>query len=490
MQQDLTAFCPEIVLVAGVLAAFVADLFLSRKPIKRVVVAAIAFVTVCGAGICLFCPASSSGLLFGGMVHADAFSVYFKALFAVAVCAAVVFSYFSDEVERDRDGEYYAILLAMTLAMFLLSSATNALMIFLSLEFLSVASYVLVAFRRRDKRSTEAALKYVVYGALASGLMLFGFSYLYGLVGSLDIVEIGRGLEQIFAGGATTSAKLIGSVSVMMVFAGFAYKIAAVPFHMWCPDVYEGAPTPVAAILSVGPKAAGFAVLIRFLISALPAGTIPWPAIIGIISVATMTLGNIAAIHQNNIKRLLAYSSIAHAGYMLMAVSAGSPDGTSAVMFYAAVYMLMNLGAFVVVMSVRASAGGSEEISTYDGLSKTQPLLAVLMTIFLFSLVGIPPFGGFIGKFYLFAALIKKAGYWYYVIALAGVVNSAVSLYYYARIIKAMFLKEPVSGNNIMKRAPAAFAAIAVILAVPVLVLGVYWSPLYLFAERSTDIFK
>ena len=485
---DLKLFLPETILICGVLLVLCADLLAMNVPaLRRKVALGITLAAFALAALALWSlqPAAAGAVsIFSGMVVVDSFSIYFKWLFLVAGAVVAVLSYSSREVERPQEGEFFAILLALTLGMFLLASATHCLMIVLSIEFLSICSYVLTAFKRNEPNSTEAALKYVVYGALASGIMLFGFSYLYGLTGQLDIREIGKAMAGLLASGGPASNKLICSIALVMVFAGFAYKIAAVPFHMWCPDVYQGAPTPVTALLSVGPKAAGFAVLIRFFTTVVGTAEVPWPALFGLAAAATMTLGNLAAIRQDNVKRLLAYSSIAHAGYMLMGLSVFTPQGVDSVMLYLGVYLLMNLGAFLVVMAVRDSTG-REDINGYRGLSQTRPLLAVTMAVFLFSLAGVPPLGGFVAKFYIFAAVLHKAGPWYDVLALVGVINAAISLYYYARIVRVMFLTDAEAGAAAHRPVALSYCAVMLVLAVPVLILGVYWGPLQSFAANS-----
>ena len=282
---DLKLFLPETILVFGILFILCADLLAMNAPaLRRKMALGIALAAFALAALALWSrhpPAAGAVSIFSGMAVVDAFSDYFKWLFLVAGALVAVLSYSSREVERPQEGEFFALLLALTLGMFLLASATHCLMIVLSVEFLSISSYVLTAFKRNDPKSTEAALKYVVYGALASGIMLFGFSYLYGLTGQLDIREIGKAMAGLLASGGQAPAKLICSIALVMVFAGFAYKIAAVPFHMWCPDVYQGAPTPVTALLSVGPKAAGFAVLIRFFTTVVGSAEVPWPALFG-----------------------------------------------------------------------------------------------------------------------------------------------------------------------------------------------------------------
>ena len=396
-------------------------------------------------------------------------------------------------MRREQIGEYLILVLCLTLGMSLLVASQNLLMIYLALELVSIPSYILAGFRHGDRRSSEAALKYVIFGAASSGMMLYGFSLLYGMAGTLDLGGLLRAVEaQAIGGGIGEQFAL--AVAILMALAGFAYKVAAVPFQTWCPDVYEGAPTPFTALLSVGPKAAGFAALLRFFVAGfapegLPGpGAFPWPYLVGLISIATMTVGNLAAIPQDNVKRLLAYSSIAHAGYMLMGVAVGSPLAIKAVLLYLPIYLLMNIGAFLAVMAVRAQTG-SESIAAYRGLGSRHPLLAVTLAIFLFSLVGIPPFAGFIGKFFLFAAVLQAKTPFFYTLAVIGVINSVISLYYYARIIKTVLLEkaEPSDGVVLVARPTA---TLLTLLAIPTLVLGVWWGPLMGVVERSAGILR
>jgi NADH-quinone oxidoreductase subunit N len=439
---------------------------------------------------------SNPKLIFFGMTAVDGFAVFFKFLLAGAVLMVGVVTYRSNEVASEDIGEFYVFLLALLLGMFLLSSAANLLMIYLALEFVSIASYILTGSKRNSRASSEAALKYVIYGAFASALMLFGMSYLYGLFGSLDLSALQTAIPERLAavsGQELFALKVTLGLSVVLVFAGFGYKIAAVPFHMWCPDVYQGAPTPVTAILSVAPKAAGFAVLFRFLFGTLTTahapfaltGDVPFLWILGAVSAVTMTVGNLTAVHQTNLKRLLAYSSIAHAGYLLMGVVAFSREGMFAVLFYLIVYLFMNLGAFFVILAVREKTG-SEEIDAYRGLVRREPFTAVLFGIFLFSLAGLPPLAGFIGKFYLFAAVLKHASYWYYVLAVIGIVNSVIGLYYYARIIRAMFFDtaEDTSPMGLL----VFHKVLLFILVVPTLVFGLFWQPLVTGVSDSLSI--
>jgi NADH-quinone oxidoreductase subunit N len=337
--------------------------------------------------------------------------------------------------------------------------------------------------------------------------MLFGMSYLYGLTGTTSLLELSTRLAALeTAPGLTLAATRVALVvAIVFVLAGVGYKIAAVPWHMWCPDVYEGAPTPFTAFLSVGPKAAGFAMAIRFFQGAFsgpgdPAtgladaiAGVPWPAVIAVMAAVTMTLGNLTALAQTNLKRLLAYSSIAHAGYTLMGLSAASQTGMQAVMIYMLVYLVMNLGAFLVVIYV-ADATGSESILDYRGLAKRNPFPAVAFAIFLFSLTGLPPFAGFAGKWYLFYAIFERIpgpnGSWYAILALVGALNTAVSLYFYVRIIRAMFIDLPYEAKPTPLRAPLGYSVMLGGFAALILVFGLWWRPMIDWTGASLTLFR
>lgn len=482
--ESLSYFWPEVILTLAILVVIVVDLIVPRKKAGL-----LTGLTLAALGGCLFAIAGLYGeaprALFMGMMALDGFSLFFKVLFVVTTIVVTLFGLQSPDIDRDRIGEFYAIFLAVVLGGFLMASATNLLMMYLSLELVSVPSFVLSGYQKKVRRSNEAALKYVVYGGVSSGIMLYGFSLIYGLTGTLDIHQIAAQL------GRTTPYSLTLFLGVTFAMAGFGYKVASVPFHFWCPDVYEGAPTPVTAFLSVAPKAAGFAMLSRFFYTGMSAynGTsgqaleVDWQSLLALIAAGTMTLGNLTAIRQNNLKRLLAYSSIAHAGYMMMGVVMLSASGLMAVMFYTAAYLFMNLGAFLVVL-VLAVRIGSEDIRDYKGLGWRSPWVALAMTAFLLSLTGIPPTAGFVGKVYLFSAVIEGGLYW---LAVVGALNSAVSLYYYARIFRTMYLEAPAVEERVTIPAFAT-VTLAVLFAGTVL-LGVYWAPLADLADRSTVLF-
>ena len=504
-QLSMVFFLPELILAATAVVLFLlaASRRLSLRPPPRL----FPLLAVGGLAAALlallwqpYCNLHAEGgcPLFFGLLAADPLAAFFRGLALVATAVAVFISAGSHRALPDRQrGEYHGLLLVMAFGLCLLAGANHLLMVYLAMEAVSLCSYLLTGWDGDRLRSREAAVKYVLYGGVASAVMLFGMSLLYGLLGGLSFQQLhqalaqGPALEQ--AGGQWTLV-----VALIMVLCGLGYKIAAVPFHMWCPDAYQGAPTPFTALLSVGPKAAGFAVLMRFFWglflvpgslqdTVVATGQVPWLLVLGVISAATMTLGNLSAIVQNNLKRLLAYSSIAHAGYLLMGVVAGRSEGFQAVTLYLGVYLVMNMGAFAVVAAVE-QATGSEEMETYRGLGKRAPLLALVMAVFLVSLTGLPPTAGFIGKLYLFAALLEHGGDWYVTLAVIGVLNSVVSLYYYARVLKVMYLeRHQEEGPALSQRSPAAVTA--ALLALPTLLLGIFWQPLARLAEWSAVLF-
>src|SRR5690348_2696194 len=424
---SLAHFLPELLLGCGAILLIVTDLILREKsPLGD-----IALIITAGSLVLIALePVQRGAWLFHRMLVFDAFGVFFRALIALASLVAVWMSIGSEEVRRCEQGEYYALLLASTMGMFMMAESANLLMAYLSLEFVSLTSYVLTGILRRNRRSQEAALKYLIYGGVASATMVYGMSWIFGLTGSLDFAAINHALAS-----PAHLPVLTVFIALVLILAGLGYKIASVPFHMWAPDVYTGAPIPVTTFLAVGSKAAGFALLTRFFypaISRLGAGGswqalagVDWPQLLLIICVITMTLGNLAALQQTNMKRLLAYSSIAQAGYALMGIVVLTDDGIRAMLFYMFAYYVMDAGAFLVVMIV-ANATGREDIDAYRGLAwRGGAVPAVALTIFLLSLTGIPATIGFIGKFYVFAAAVSEK---FYILALIGILNSVVSL--------------------------------------------------------------
>ncbi|MGC3997317.1 MAG: NADH-quinone oxidoreductase subunit N [Anaeromyxobacter sp.] len=504
---SLPRFLPELWLGLGTLALFLLDVIWRRaSPAARVARLSVATLLVlAAAGALLALAPVAPGPLFNGMLATDAFATFFKWLFLAAGAVTVLLAGGGREVTSARIGQFHGLLVAVVLGMFLMAGASDLLMMYLAIELVSMTSYALAGFRKGDRRAAEASLKYVIYGGVASGVMLFGMSYLYGLTGTFSFAELGPRLLAVQAAGLPLAATRVALVvGLVFVAAGIAYKVAAVPFHMWCPDVYEGAPTPFTAFLSVGPKAAGFALALRFFLSAFAQvdpstgalaalGGIPWPAVLGVLAAVTMTLGNLTALSQTNLKRLLAYSSIAHAGYALMGLSAVSTAGAHAVMLYLAVYLVMNLGAFAVVIGV-ADATGSESILDYQGLSRRQPLAALTFVVFLLSLTGLPPFAGFIGKWYLFTAVWERTGGpgggWYAALLLVAAVNTAISLGYYARVIRAMFLDPPHAAEAGRLRWPVGQQLLLGACALLVIWAGVVPQPVIAWTLASVSMFR
>ena len=488
---------PEGILILAIIVIIIADLFVKDKErLGNVALIGATLALVFTSGLSFFgfrliagLPGAGEGWLFHQMIALDNFAIFFKVILSLSAVGAIWMSLSSKEIQGSDQSEYYAILLASTLGMFFMASATNLLIAYVSLEFVSLTSYILAGYLRHNRRSGEAALKYLIYGGVASGTMIYGMSWIFGLAGSLDYAQINTALSQ------GNPDQVTVFVALVLILVGFGYKISAVPFHMWAPDVYHGAPIPVTAFLAVGSKAGGFALLMRFFYPALSKlgedGSwqflpgVDWPQFMLVIAMITMTLGNLAALNQQNLKRLLAYSSIAHAGYILMGFVVLSNDGLRAMLFYLIVYYLMNLGAFVVVLVV-ANNTGREDMDGFRGLAwRGGALPAIAMAIFLFSLTGLPPLAGFIGKFYLFAAVIKEQLYY---LAFVGILNSVVSLYYYARIVKTMFFDAPL-GTEGEITLDVHNGSLLAILSVVTVIMGVYWAPVFDFADRSTRFF-
>lgn len=485
---SLEYFTPELLLVGAILAIVLLDLGLKRKSILGdiALLSSAAALLLIGVN-----RGPESGWLFNRMLVFDSFALFFRALIALATVVAVWMSIGSEEVRGSDQGEYYAILLASALGMFLMAEAANLLMAYLSLEFVSLTSYVLTGYLRHNRRSQEAALKYLIYGGVASGTMIYGMSWIFGLTGSLDFATINRVLT---AGSSASNLAIF--IALVLILAGMGYKVASVPFHMWAPDVYTGAPIPITTFLAIGSKAAGFALLTRFFfpaISHLAAGGgwqtltgVDWPQLLLFICMITMTLGNLAALQQTNMKRLLAYSSIAQAGYALMGMVVLTNDGIRAMLFYLFAYYLMDAGAFLVVMIV-ANATGREDIDAYRGLAWRGGVVpAIALSIFLFSLTGIPLTVGFIGKFYLFAAVINRQ---FYILAVVGIINSVISLYYYLQPIKTMFLDQP-NGDEGSVTGEAWNYGLMGALAAATIAFGLYWTPVIALADRSLSFFS
>jgi NADH-quinone oxidoreductase subunit N len=494
--ESLKRFYPETALSVSILIIVLVELFFRKKSNIS------GFIAIAGIAVTFYFTLLQKNMhpemFFFQMVVIDSFSFFFKILLLISGFLIILFSFLSNEIKNTeyKTQEYYALILTLTLGGFLMASSTNLLMMYLSLELVSMSSYILAGYLKKSKRSNEAALKYVIYGGVSSGIMIFGISILYGITGSTDITAVSAYLS-------SHPVNLIALlISSFLIIAGFGYKISAVPFHFWTPDVYEGSPLPITAFLSVSSKAAGFAMMIRFFVVTFQnvSMAVPdrgdmtanyflltgfkWYELIAVISVATMTLGNFVAIWQDNIKRLLAYSSIAQAGYILLGLVVTNPQGTSAIMIYLAVYLFMNLGAFFSAIMI-SNRFNTESIEEMKGLGYRAPFLCVSMGIFLLSLTGIPLTAGFIGKFYIFSALVNKG---FIVLTIIGLLNSVVSLYYYVKILKNMFLIRPAESASKISFG-VGYNLILLILVIPTILLGVYFAPLTRLAEYSVQIF-
>jgi NADH-quinone oxidoreductase subunit N len=478
--QTLWLLSPELVLLLAGLLVLGLDAIRPRQEERRwlpyvalagLVGALIATITLWGW---------NTRVLF--VLSCDPFALVVRMVALVAMGIVVLASDAYIRARSRYQGEFYALLLFSTLAICLLGAATNLIMLYLAFEFLSITSYILTGYLRDDRRSVEGAIKYFLYGAALSAVMLYGMSWFYGLTGSTDLSGIAAALME-----SESMLRPIILPALILMAAGFAFKVAAVPFHQWAPDAYEGAPTPVTAFLSVGPKIAGFALIMRVMLTALPIDlanlAMDWRALLMAIAALTMTVGNLVALWQQNIKRLLAYSSIAQAGYILIGVVAASPRGVTAVLLYLAVYALSNLGAFAAVIAF-SNQTGSDAIEDYAGLSKRAPSLALVLIICLLSLGGIPPTAGFIGKLYLFSAAIEKGLLW---LAIVGVINSVISLSYYWKIIRAMYLV-PAGTRERLTTSPTLAVALGVTV-VGVLVVGAFPGPLLSLVQAAAPIF-
>jgi NADH-quinone oxidoreductase subunit N len=469
----ISAILPEISLLVVIVVVFVMDLVLHQENRGS----ALAWIT--GVGLllsfvvtALFArPTAEAELLWGGMLRHDTFAFVLKLLFISVALLTTMFTAGWDKLWRK--GEYYVLLLSSTIGMTLMASSADLIMLFLAIETTSIPLYVMAGFLTNDDKSTESGFKYLLFGAMTTAVMLYGLSLLYGFAGTTNIYQMAAGISAA----QIPAPVLVGTL--LLVLLGFGFKVALVPLHFWAPDVYEGAPTPVTAFLSTASKAAGFAVLVRVMIAVFPSVLADWQLILGIAAVASMLLGNVVALSQKNIKRLLAYSSIAHAGYALLGVVAASELGVTSVIYYFLAYAVTNLAAFGVVIVVWNKIG-SDEIEDYAGLSRRSPMLALAMLLSFLSLAGIPPLGGFIAKVLVFAAAVEAGLIW---LAVLGVLNSIVGLYYYLIVLKVVYLHPPKDETPIpTSRTHAVALVVSVVL---LLLLGTVLAPWYNWAWAS-----
>ncbi|MBI5682803.1 MAG: NADH-quinone oxidoreductase subunit N [Deltaproteobacteria bacterium] len=429
---DVIASLPEIIVFTAATLLLIIDLFLGKG--KKHIIGYISLAVILTAWVYTCKLSGATIYAFNSMFIFDGYSSFFKMVFYLSTILAILLSMNYIKVEDIEHGEYYILLLFALSGMMLMASGMDLISIYIGLELMAISIYVLTGLIKQDVRSNEAAMKYIILGALSSGILLYGISLVYGLTGTTQLSAISEFLKN------KESIDPALLLAIVFLVAGFGFKVAAVPFHMWAPDVYEGAPTSITAFMSVGPKAAGFAVLLRVFLDSFGSISVHWLTLISVLSVATMVVGSIVALVQTNIKRMLAYSSIAHAGYGLLGFVAGGRDGIASVMLYMLIYAFMNMGIFGAIIVMRKGNFHGENITDYTGLAKVHKGMALLMLIFLFSLAGIPPTAGFVAKFYVFMALINKG---FITLAIIGAVMSAVSAYFYIRIVMLMYMKEP-----------------------------------------------
>src|SRR5687767_11224194 len=489
---DLQLIAPELILTACALLALVMEVVLPYR--KSRWTGYFALLGTALAALSLFVLWQTSGHqlpldAFYGMVRIDGFALVFKMIFLLAAALTIAVSLRYLDVEGEQRGEYYALTLFATVGMMFLACGYDLISLYISLELMALTFYVLVAFTKREKRSNEAAMKYFLLGAFSSGVLLYGMSLLFGIAGSTNLGEIGQSLGAIAAGSADASSSLrpILLLGMIALAAGLFFKIAAVPFHMWAPDAYEGAPTSVTAFLSTGSKAASFALYARIFVEALPSLRDDWAPLLGLVAAITIMVGNWAAVTQENSKRLLAYSSISNAGYLLLGLVAGNTYGYVGLVIYLLVYTLMNMGAFGIVISLRRRGIIGDNVNDMSGLAQKAPGMAAMMAVFMLSLGGLPMTGGFIGKYFLFGGLLQRGAAdgksWYYWLAGWAIINTVVSFYYYIRFIKVMYLGDRVADDKPLSLSPALQTALVASL-VGIIFIGVYPQPLIDVVQR------
>lgn len=474
---SLVAILPEILLLLLAAVIMVVDVFLPRERKKTLgIITFVGLIIVLGASV-IWRPETETAL--GGMIRADQTSLLFHVMFIAAAGIVSLISMDFDSLKQD--GEYYALIVIGAMGLGLMASANDLIMLYVAMELTGITQYLLVGYLRDTPRSSEAGLKYFLFGAVSSTIMLYGFSLLYGFTGETGFSAVAEGL-----------ALLDGPpvlVAMILTTVGFGFKVAAVPFHFWTPDVYEGAPTPITAYISVASKAAGFAVLLRVfnVVFPVPFQHSEWVNLVETLAIVTMTLGNLLAIPQTNIKRMLAYSSIAQAGYVLIGVATANTLGMAAIIFYLGAYVLTNLSAFAVVILV-TNKTGSDEIKDFAGLSRRSPYLGIVMLLALLSLSGVPPLAGFFGKFFVFQAAID-AGLMR--LAIIGVINAIIALYYYLNVVKVIFVFrcDPIEDENDPVIVPTASAWALGLTIFGILFLGIYATPWYDLATKAAESF-
>jgi len=475
---NLTPILPETFLSVLAMALLLINVFIPSN--QKSYIGYISFIGIVVSAVLVGAGWGAHVESFNGSVVQDNFATFFKMIFLIAAGLAILIADQYMEREECNHGELYPLILFTVVGMMLMAAGTDLMTIFLGLEVMSVSLYVLAGFNRANPKSNEAGLKYFLLGAFSTGFLLYGMALTYGATGTTRIAKIAAQAGMM----SLPSANIMLLAGMLLMLTGFAFKVAAAPFHMWTPDVYEGAPTPMTAFMSAGPKAAGFAAALRILLVAFPTMVADWSQLLWVLAVLTMTVGNITALRQDNIKRILAYSSIAHAGYCLVGFASGTATGTAGILFYMLSYTFMNIGAFAIIILMGKKGESNGTVMDFAGFGFKHPVLAVAMSVFLFSLAGMPPTAGFIGKFYLFSGAVQKGYIW---LAVIGVLNSAASVYYYLRVMVYMYMKEPTEEFDWMKvTAPIALSLVLSVAAT--LVMGVVPSYVLQIAQSAVKL--
>jgi len=477
---DIIRFLPEIILSVMGTVLMVLDPIINRRSSNAF--GHITLLSLVAALIGSVYAYTEAGTAFGGMLVVDGFATFFRVLVIAVGILTVLPSYRFLRRQDAETSEYHALLLYSIAGQCLMASANELIMIFLGLEISSISSYILAGYLRDDKRANESALKYFLLGSFATGFFLYGVAFIYGSTGTVNLSAVHAALT-----GPNAPSPVFTGVAAALMFVGLGFKVSASPFQVWAPDVYQGAPTPVTAFLSAGPKAAAFAIFFRIFMTAFAPIANGWEPLVWISALLSMTIGNFAALMQANVKRLLAYSSIAHAGYVMVALTARSDVGTAAAMFYLAAYAFMNIGAFAVVSHLSGKGEKYQNVDDFAGLGQKQPVTAAMLSIFLLSLIGVPLTGGFFGKFYIFKAALESHLVW---LTVLGLLNSAVAAYYYLRLLVVMYMREPSDATANAEPLTLGLRAALFLPALGTLVLGIFPSWVLEFAGKSSNLVK
>jgi NADH-quinone oxidoreductase subunit N len=477
-QAELLRFLPELILiVCGAILMVLTPLVKSRPTSLFGNISLLAIFAAIAGAVYSF---TDPGMAFNDMLIVDGFATFFRVLVLAVGAMTVLSSYRFLSRDETEPGEFHALILFSLSGQCLMVSANSLIMIFIGLEISSIATYILCGYLRDDKRANESALKYFLLGSFATAFFLYGVALIYGATANTNLSAI----RQVLAGPNAPPVAMVG-IAMALMFVGLCFKVSGAPFQIWAPDVYQGAPTPVTAFMSTGPKAAAFAIFLRIFLTAFQANSDVWEPLVWICALLSMTIGNCGALLQSNVKRMMAYSSIAHAGYVLVALAARSEIGTSAAMFYLAAYACMNIGVFAVIAHISGKGERHLSIKDFSGLASKQPMTAALLTILMLSLIGVPLTGGFFGKFYIFKAALQSNLVW---LTVLGLINSAIASYYYLHILVVMYMNEPGEATKDLEPMPLPLKAALLIPVLGTLILGIYPSALLTFAGASAKL--